>query len=230
MKNRLEKISRTWGIIASWLATLLVPVVLIFLGLRLLASSFFLDVEYRLPHFPNDEYGFTLEERLEYANECILYLTNKVDLDHLTALTFPDGSPIFNGRELSHLEDVKAVFEPATNLGFGLTLVLFGLLLVAQRRSWRGDVIRGVKRGGWVAFVFVAVIGGFAGLSFLTFFESFHAVFFQGDSWRFLYSDTLIRLFPLRFWQDAVIYLLVFVAFLGLLMGVALRPGKPKGS
>jgi integral membrane protein (TIGR01906 family) len=76
----------------------------------------------------------------------------------------------------------------------------------------------------------MAAIGGFVGLSFLTFFESFHAIFFQGDSWRFLYSDTLIRLFPLRFWQDAVIFLLVFVALLGLLMGVVLRPGKPKGS
>lgn len=229
MKNTLAKLSKPWGLAASWTATLLVPVVLLFLGLRIVASNFFLDVEYRLPHFPADTYGFTLEQRLEYANLCIQYLTTNADISLLGDLTFEDGSPLFKAGELSHMEDVKAAFMPVTNLGFGLTLILFGLLLVAQRRPWRADVIRGIQRGGWLTLGLVLLIGVVAALSFWTFFESFHALFFEDDSWMFLYSDTLIRLFPLQFWQDIVLWLFGIAGGLGLLLGLLLRPkGKPK--
>ncbi len=229
MKEKLEKLAGPWGIAVSWIATLLVPVLLVFLGVRILASGFFLDIEYRLPHFPPDEYGFTLEERLEYANLCVQYLTTNADISLLSDLTFPDGSALFNGRELSHMEDVKAVFLPLNKLGMGLSLVLVGLLLVAQRRAWRLDLVAGIRRGGWLTFGVVAALGLFAVISFWTFFESFHALFFEGDSWRFLYSDSLIRLFPMQFWQDAVLFLMIFCAGLGLLFGLMLgRRVKPK--
>ena len=38
-----------------------------------------------------------------------------------------------------------------------------------------------------------------------TFFTDFHNLFFARGSWVFEYSDTLIRLFPIRFWQDAAL-------------------------
>ena len=56
---------------------------------------------------------------------------------------------------------------------------------------------------------------------FWSFFAGFHSLFFEGDSWLFLYSDTLIRLFPIRFWQDA--FLLAAAIALG--GGVALALG-----
>lgn len=48
---------------------------------------------------------------------------------------------------------------------------------------------------------------------FNVFFVAFHSLFFEGNSWLFLFSDTLIRLFPVRFWQDA--FLLAAVIALG---------------
>jgi integral membrane protein (TIGR01906 family) len=39
-------------------------------------------------------------------------------------------------------------------------------------------------------------------LGFDEFFTRFHEVFFQGSSWRFSNTDTLIRLYPERLWQD----------------------------
>ena len=42
----------------------LVPVVLVFLGLRVLLTSGFLSVEYRMPGFPRDQYGFSQSDRL----------------------------------------------------------------------------------------------------------------------------------------------------------------------
>ena len=37
---------------------------------------------------------------------------------------------------------------------------------------------------------------------FWSFFGWFHSLFFSANTWLFEYSDTLIRLFPIRFWQD----------------------------
>ena len=226
MKETMQKLSRPWGITVSWMATILVPVVLLFLGIRLLASEFFLELEYNRASFPADTYGFTTKERLEYATYCIDYLTSEADIDLLSELRFEDGEPVFNGRELSHMEDVKKVFQPAVNLGFGLTLVFFGFLLMAQRRSWRVMMIAGIRRGGWLAFGLVVILGLLATAGFMQFFTQFHAIFFEGDTWIFPYSDTLIRLFPMQFWQDAILFLLVFVGGLGLLLGFLLRPGQ----
>ena len=57
---------------------------------------------------------------------------------------------------------------------------------------------------------------------FWSFFAGFHAIFFEGDTWQFAYSDTLIRLFPLRFWQDAFLFaaLIAVGGGLGLARGI----------
>jgi uncharacterized membrane protein len=60
---------------------------------------------------------------------------------------------------------------------------------------------------------------------FWDFFTLFHALFFEGDSWLFLNSDTLIRLFPIRFWQDA--FLLGALIALGGGFALAMAPRQP---
>jgi integral membrane protein (TIGR01906 family) len=39
-------------------------------------------------------------------------------------------------------------------------------------------------------------------LGFDGFFVRFHEIFFSGDSWQFSNADTLIRIYPERFWVD----------------------------
>ena len=51
----------------SWFITLLVPLVLIMLGVRLLMTPLYLEVEYHMPGFPEDSYGFTLQDRLKWS-------------------------------------------------------------------------------------------------------------------------------------------------------------------
>ena len=66
----------------------------------------------------------------------------------------------------------------------------------------------------------VIAIGLFGAIAFWQLFTLFHALFFQGDSWQFLFSDTLIRLFPIQFWQDAFIW--AGVISIGGALGLAL--------
>jgi len=60
-------------------------------------------------------------------------------------------------------------------------------------------------------------------VSFGVIFVAFHNVFFEPGTWTFFYSDTLIRLFPERFWRD--VFLMVGALSLagGLALGFAFR-------
>jgi integral membrane protein (TIGR01906 family) len=212
----------------SWLVTLLIPLVLIGLGLRILLTPLFLRVEYNMPYFPPDEYGFTKEDRLRWAPYALDYLVNKADISYLGDLKFEDGTPLYNERELSHMGDVKRVTQGALRVWY-LSLVLLALLGVwAWFGGWWPNYRLGLMRGGWLMVGLAVTIGLIVVVGivinpnvFWNFFAGFHSLFFEGDSWLFLYSDTLIRLFPIRFWQDA--FLLAAVIALG--GGVALGWG-----
>jgi len=213
----------------SWLITLLVPAALVFLGLRLLLTPLFLQIEYRTPGFPADDYGFSLADRLHWSGIALQYLANDSGISFLGDLTFPDGSPLYNDRELSHMQDVKNVVQPVLKIGYSVWLVILGLGIWAQWGDWWQAYRRSLGRGGWLTAALVAAIAIFAATSFWQFFTDFHSLFFKGDSWLFLYSDTLIRLFPMRFWQDAFLAVGVIALGGGLVLGLGLRPNKKQG-
>lgn len=217
---------RTLQKVLARFVTLLLPVALTFLGVRLLLTHTFPEIEYRTPGFPADEYGFTLQDRLQWSGIAIDYLLNDADISFLSDLTFPDGAPLFNGRELSHMLDVKNVVQPVLWVGYGVWFLALGLGLWARFGGWWPEYVRGVWRGGWLTVGLVAVIGIFAGISFWQFFTVFHELFFTGDSWQFLYSDTLIRLFPMRFWQDAFLFAGALDVLGGLALGLGLLPKR----
>jgi integral membrane protein (TIGR01906 family) len=217
---------RTLQKVLSWFVTFLLPVALTFLGVRLLLTHTFPEIEYRTPGFPTDEYGFTLQDRLQWSGISIDYLLNDADISFLSDLTFPDGAPLFNGRELSHMQDVKNVVQPVLWVGYGVWFLVLGLGLWARFGGWWPEYVRGIWCGGWLTVGLVAVIGILAGISFWQFFTVFHELFFTGDSWLFLYSDTLIRLFPMRFWQDAFLFAGALDVLGGLALGLGLLPKR----
>jgi integral membrane protein (TIGR01906 family) len=73
--------------------------------------------------------------------------------------------------------------------------------------------------GAGITIGILVVLGLYIAIGFNSFFVTFHRVFFEGESWLFLWSDTLIRLFPLKFWYDVFLWLaggtLVEAALLG---------------
>ena len=212
-----------------FLTALLTPIVLLGLALRLLLSPLFLQVEYRMPGFPADTYGFTRADRLRWAPYAVDYLVNNADISYLADLRFDDGTPLYNERELSHMADVKRVTKGALNVFYG-ALAALALLGLWSRRPQQWQAFRqGLKRGGWImiglagAVAVVVLVGMFLSPDlFWTFFEGFHALFFEGDSWLFAYSDTLIRLFPIRFWQDTFLFAagIAVAGGLGLALGI----------
>lgn len=216
--------------IASWFITILTPLILLGLGIRVLLSPIFPNIEYRMPYFPKDDYGFTTTDRLNYGMDGINYLMNNADISYLGDLKFPDGSPLFNQRELSHMQDVKGLTQGFLRIwDFGLFIAAL-LGVWAYRQDWLPAFRQGWRRGGWLTLMLSLTIGIVATLGgdvFWTFFEKFHNLFFSGDTWLFAYSDTLIRLYPLQFWQDAVLYIGIIAALAGLALAFGLKPRAP---
>lgn len=200
------------------------PLVLILLNARVLMTNAFLRWEYNLPNFPPDPYGFTQEDRLEIAPPALEYLFNDEGIEFLGEQTFPDGQPLYNERELSHMVDVKVVTRQLSIYGYSLIGVtaLF-ITLMAFSSNAREALYRSLFSGSvlTVALIIVGLIT--VATSFNWLFTQFHALFFEGDSWIFLYSDTLIRLFPIKFWTDAFALMFGGALLEALLIGGAMR-------
>jgi integral membrane protein (TIGR01906 family) len=214
----------------SYLVSLATPFALIGLALRILLTPLYYTIEYNMPYFPADEYGFTKEDRLKWAEPSVDYLVNSADISYLGDLKFDDGTPIYDERELSHMHDVKNVVQGSLKAWYVSLAVLILLAILAQRSGWMPIYLDGLRRGGWWMISLAAILGFIAGAGILlnpdifwNFFAWFHSLFFEGDSWLFYYSDTLIRLFPIRFWQDAVIAMAVIALGGGLGLAFGLR-------
>lgn len=210
----------------SWFVTLLVPYVLLLLAVRLLLTPFFLDIEYHTPGFPPDTYGFTQADRLHWSKIAWEYLVNRSDITFLGDLRFTDGNPVYNERELAHMLDVKNLVQIVLKVWYVIIGVLFLVGIWAWRGKWVLDYRRDLRRGGWLTVCLVGAIALLAVVSFWNFFAFFHKIFFESDTWLFLYSDTLIRLFPLRFWQDTFLSVGVMTLVGGLALGFGLKPIK----
>lgn len=216
--------------ILSYLISLLTPLALIGLALRILLTPIFYTIEYNMPYFPADEYGFTKEDRLKWAPYAVDYLINNADISYLGDLKFDDGSPLYNERELNHMVDVKNVVTGALNVWYITLTILLILLILFYKNNWLSEYLLGLQRGSWWMIFLALSLAFIAGAGILlnpdifwAFFSGFHAIFFEGDSWLFYYSDTLIRLFPIRFWQDAVIAIAVIALGGGLGLALGLK-------
>ena len=218
--------------ILSWLVTLLIPGILVVGALRITVNPWYLNFEYHMPGFPPDEYGFTLQDRLHYAGITFEYLVNNADISFLGDLRFPewmtvppescqfmtDCNLVFNERELKHMLDVNKTFQGATWLMYGslVLVLLFGIW--AWFGGWWKQLQFGVRRGGWLTLFFIGAVILSVLLSFGVLFVFFHNLFFAKGTWLFYTSDTLIRMFPERFFRDIFITVGGIAAILGLLV------------
>lgn len=201
---------------------LMVPFILVMLSVRLVMSPQFLSFEYYRADFPPDTYGFSADERLTFGTYAVNYLINQEDLSYLADLRFPDGQTLFNDRELKHMEDVQTVtyFAYTALLVNGILTVAVVLVLYRFGKG-RHTISQGIFSGAVLTLSLIGVIVMVAVLAWDVFFDGFHTLFFADGTWRFAYSDTLIRLFPERLWFDAAM-LIGGLTALGALVAVAL--------
>ena len=222
--------SRLVSAIARLYFSLAIPFLLLIAGTRLLLSEPFLRFEYSRPGFPADPYGFTVEDRLFYGLFALNYIYNGESINYLARLRLPgdkcwasteDGSDcaLFSERELQHMLDVKRT----TAAAFALAAIcaIAGVAIALPSRisaGLRSDIIIGIRRGCTLTLVTVLALAMFSLSAWDDAFEAFHEFFFAEGSWRFPFSDSLIRLYPERLFIDAALAIALFVSLSALLL------------
>lgn len=209
--------------ILSWIIILLVPIVLVLIGVRILLSPIFIQIEYRLPYFPEDRYGFTLEDRLQWANPSRKYILNREGIDYLAELQFEDGQQaagscedyltprdcgyLYNDRELHHMVDAKVIARYAMWFLWGSIFFILGMGYWAYKSDGWQAYKQALSRGGWLTVGLIAILLIYVAVNFNSLFITFHEIFFASGTWVFKFSDSLIRLFPVTFWRDAFVWI-----------------------
>jgi integral membrane protein (TIGR01906 family) len=209
--------------IIRWLIILAMPVFLVLTSARLLVADWYPRYEYAKASFPMDPYGFTQEQRTQLAIVAIHYLNSpqpaQQAIHMLTEQTMPtDNRPLYQQSEISHMVDVKIVMDQLWRVQVVAGLVvLAGLVILLIPASTRIVGFNALLGGGLLTAILLVVMGLFVVLSFNTFFVQFHEVFFPEGNWTFDWSDSLIRLFPQKFWFDAGTLIVVATLFEGLI-------------
>ncbi len=179
------------------------PIVLLLSPLCLLVSRGFVRHEYALSHVP-PSIRFSQEERLALSDVMIGYLRGWNTQEEMAELVTSEGVPALDDREISHMVDVKQVmdwFFGAQRIALGVAVLCGVWLLYAAGSASLG---RQMQAGVFAAGILILVVVVFSLLDFDTFFTVFHGLFFEQGTWTFWETDTLIQLYPLPFWVDAV--------------------------
>jgi integral membrane protein (TIGR01906 family) len=190
------------AVLVAAIAVSVTPI-LVVNAFRALATGTFVRLELGRGGFPPDPYGLTLEQRRSLALVGLRSIKpGSEGIVLLERARLPDGAPAFGLRELMHMRDVRHVFGVALRAQLVALVAIAALALGLARTPLRTAVPLGLLAGALGTLVIAllavpAIVFGFDG-----FFVRFHEIFFSGDSWRFNQADTLIRLYPERFWQD----------------------------
>jgi len=200
----------SWTRLTQWLIVLCLPVFLLATDLRAVTSHWIIHWEYGKSGFPSDPYGLSTVERTGLAVASVDYIRAEADISMLADLELPNGAPAYNERELQHMLDVQRVYHQIMRAGsIAGGLVLFGAIILLAKESTGRMLLAALGNGSLLTVGLLGAIGAFMVISWNDFFTMLHRLFFTGDSWLFAYSDTLIRLFPIRFWVDVTIIVVV---------------------
>ncbi len=197
---------------------LLIPVVIILGAMHLIATEPYLAFEYGRPDFPEDSFGFAGDQRLIHAAASLQFVTQSQPLADLVEQNH-NGTPLYNARELKHMQDVQNVYQAAWRVWqIGLVLIMFSGVGLAWRKENRLAFAFGLRSGGALTVGIVAGISLAAIVARQSWFVLFYQVFFAAGNWMFGFFDTLIHLFPEKFWYDSALTISSFSLIAGFLV------------
>jgi integral membrane protein (TIGR01906 family) len=131
--------------------------------------------------------------------------------------------PLFNAREIAHMEDVKTLFKLVsdTRLVAGAILLILPLVgLGLGGSAFLPKLGTLLAMGGILTVVLLGLAGLLSLVDFSQAFVSFHELAFSNDLWILdPRTDYLIMLYPEGFWLDATLRIAMLSAIEALVVG-----------
>lgn len=212
----------TYMQIIKWLVILAMP---FFLGFGTIGAVVAWDYPaWEYQRIPPDTYGWTPETRLALAQATLDYMQRPEPAEEviyiLEDLRLPEDEtqPLYNEREIEHMLDVKRLTDGIRRLWWITTVIVVGgLIFLLAREQTRLVGYQAIYGGGITTVIILAGIALFIGVGWSFFFVFFHELLFPPGTWTFYYTDSLIRLFPERFWFDIGVILSLTPLVLGII-------------
>lgn len=199
-----------------FLLAIIFPIFSTGISVRIAFNEWIIDYIYAQKDFPKDKWGLPESFRKKLAKIGLKAVLSDKGFEEFRKATLPNGRPAFTKKEIDHMKDVKDFlkkFFPFVYLvGF---LWLLGLFI---SRSPSYLILSGI--------VGISTLGILALLTFTNYnkaFELFHIITFDPYSWKFRYTDTLLRIYPMKFWYEAtkLVAIIAFtINFFTLILGV----------
>jgi integral membrane protein (TIGR01906 family) len=203
------------------------PFFLLLTSAHLLIADWYPRYEYAKTDFPADPYGFTQAQRLDLALVSIHYMQRPEPADAVINMLkdqrLPGSDqPLFAASEISHMLDVKRVADALwrVQLIAGI-IVVGGTALLLIRSNTRDSAYSALFWGGVLTTGLLILLALFVLLSWYTFFVTLHDAFFAPGTWTFDWSNSLIRLYPDKFWSDAGTLITMSALVAGILVALA---------
>jgi integral membrane protein (TIGR01906 family) len=202
-------VSKFFDNVLRWLIVLALPPFLTLTTARLMVADWYPRSEYAKADFPRDRYGFTQQKRLDLALVAIHYLNRSEPAEQVISMLREQrlpgtDQPLYNTFEIGHMVDVKRVMDTLWRIQVvSVVVVAGGLAVLLMRGRSRTIGFNALFGGGVLTTILLLGLSLFVLTAWNTFFVEFHEVLFPPGSWTFDWSDSLIRLFPDKFWSDA---------------------------
>ena len=133
---------------------------------------------------------------------------------------------LFNQREISHLKDVKLIFQKIAILYYSSTIIAFILLIILfylDKKHFLKNLSKMFLWSGLFTVVFtlillISILLGFDGV-----FSIFHKIFFPQGNYLFANTENIIKLYPTGLFYDIAKAIFIHILVYGnILIGMAI--------
>ncbi len=238
-KNYQENLKEKYQIpgYLIWFVCVLLSLALIYV---LLITSFEIVAYGDMKYYQKEYEKYDVAENLNMDMDHIMFVTGEMmdylrgDRANLIVETIVDGEQreFFNESEISHMEDVQELFIAGIDgrrvcIGFIVGMLFVIALLRAFSKEFLIILARAFRYTTIGVAIISGIVGGLFAIDFNKYFEVFHKIFFEGDTWLFNPDTSLmINMLPEGLFYDMT--LKIVVIFLVLIGAVFVATFIPK--
>lgn len=212
--------------VLTWIAGIVISLAAIYV---LLITSFEIVAYADMDYYQEEYEKYEVEETLNMEMEDIMYVTEEMmdylrgNRDNLIIETTVRGEvqEFFNETEISHMEDVRELFVGGLHgrIGCLILIAIIFLVLILTKRNWQYIMPRAFQYTTIGVGIIAGILGGLFATDFYKYFEIFHQIFFEGDTWLFDPNTSLmINMLPEGLFYDMTLkVVLVFIGMMAIL-------------
>jgi integral membrane protein (TIGR01906 family) len=161
------------------------------------------------------------------ARGMVDYFEGKVDSPQVEVDIRGIKRPVYNQKELIHLEDVRKIIDIFKMLEILSFIIFLAAGLYIYFKSGVNRLLRGLQAGAVVSVAFLGSVMLWALIDFNSIFYFFHILSFSNDLWLLdPATDYLIMMFPEGFFFDAAILIVATIIATAIVIWVAAYAAK----